>query len=125
MNHNDPFWTPDEFRKAKWETPVADFHRLTDNHASPPTPILVAGCEVVTLDQARHLERSLRALHAFYRSEFAKMREERDRLREEVKAMRIAQAVEGMDPNGTIWEHADKLQKEYEELQRRLKELAI
>jgi hypothetical protein len=81
----------------------------------------VRGNEVVTLQCARHIERRLKAVHAFYLEELNKLRAERANLKDKLRELQIAQMVEGMDPNGTIWEHAAKLQTENNELLAKLK----
>jgi len=48
------------------------------------------------------------------------MSEELDRLRAEIKDLKETIHCEGMDPNGTIWDHAKKVQAENERLEDRV-----
>lgn len=106
-------WMPRDESLVDTPTPYSDAHQLVDFETR--LPIHVEGVPVVGLHVARTIERRLIWRSGYYHKLFKELREEKNEWKRKCQALNNSIAAEGMDPNGTIWEHADKLRKELEE----------
>jgi hypothetical protein len=110
-------------RPAKYSVPRlgpdGGFVHADGTHLCPtpaPTPrtdaVWQRGASI--LEHAQQLETELAASDLDRNrlwTEAAKAKVELDTLKAELKALKISISCEGMDPSGTIWDHADKVQK--------------
>lgn len=114
MNLKDPMWMPKDESLLDVPTPYSDAHRLVDFDTRKP--ILIENLPVVGLHVAKALERRLIWRSGYYCKLFKELRAEKNEWKAKYQAERRAAMVEGMDPNGTIWEHAADLKRELDTL---------